>query len=64
VKDEVDRLHRALLLEIANDIEPKSNEYHNLLFCMEGYVAKGMLSSKKSVIEKLTTLVTKGIITP
>jgi hypothetical protein len=64
VVDEVDKLHTALLLEIANDIEPESHEYHNLLFLMKEYVGKGLLSSKKSVIEKLETLVTRGIISP
>ncbi|XP_060562080.1 uncharacterized protein LOC132721728, partial [Ruditapes philippinarum] len=63
-KKELDRLHRLLMTDIANCLDQISTECDNLFYHIKGIVGQGLFSEKKSVLDKLSTLETRGIIQP
>ena len=57
-------IHLKLLTDISDNFDISSAEYENFIKHMTNYVAKGILSRNKTILNKLQCLETKGHLSP
>ena len=61
---DIQTIHLSLLTNISNQMDPASAEYQNFITHMTNKVPRGLLSTHKTIIDKLRCLETKGVLSP